>query len=290
MPPVPSPRIAACWCGLYLVLAPVAPAAESDPALVARVALAVLEQGRTYGWELRDLDGEIEKKTVWKESAAKDELSEPGQRSAMARKVKIRMLSPTVHGVLRPDGWAVIESGFTKGPKVMAVLHPAGARVVRTGQGGWLTAGQFKRECDQKYPDLRLLTDSKEQMVYSSSWAAFTSPVPHILLPELLRDAANFRFEREEIVAEVSVDSARLLLGQDGHARKLAPERFKGNARLRVQEGLLRECRIQLDYDVDLTRIKDPSAESIDILILFLAPAAEPPAVPEAARALLSKG
>jgi hypothetical protein len=294
MPPVPLSKTAAWQCTLTLLLAPMVLAAEPDPALTARAAIAYLEQGPVYAWEIRDLDGEIDNKTVWKEPSPKAEqlraTRDLTERQPLARKVKIRTLSPTVQGVYRPDGWAVTEAGFAKGPKVMAVLHPSGTRVVRSDKGEWLTARQFKREYDRKYPDLRLLMDPKEQKTYSSSWAAFTSPVPHILLPELLRDAVHFRVEQDEIVAEVSVDSARLLLGQDGGSRKLAPGRFKGSARLRVREGVLRECRIQLDYDVDLTRIKDPSTESIDILILLLAPSGMPPAVPEAARAVLSNG
>jgi hypothetical protein len=292
MPPT-LPRTA--WRALTLLLASTLAAADPegaspDPAVVARQALAALEQGRQYAWEFRDLDGEVDNKTVWvgaDRPADAWENSNLNSPRATAWKKKIRTFSPTVQGQFRADGWAVTEAGFAAGPRIVAVLHPSGARVVRmvhSGKTEWLTAGKFQSLYG---PGARRLTDPKDQMAYSACWAAMTSPVPHELLTLLLRDASQFRFEQDEIFAEISAASARLLLGSDSPTRKLAPDRFKGNARLRIRDGVLRECRIQLDYDVDLTAEKQPSNENIDVLILFRGPLAEPVLVPDAARAAL---
>ncbi|HWA27454.1 MAG TPA: hypothetical protein VG734_17495 [Lacunisphaera sp.] len=278
--------------GLIALAAPMAWTAEApppagDPAIIVREALAKLEHDRQYAWEFRDLDGEEANQTVWLDRSPHEFRPDfnPGQFAPAApRKKVVRTLSPTVQGLHRADGWAVTEAGFANGPKIMAVVHPSGARVVRSRKGEWLNVTRFRTEFG---PDPNRLTDPKEQMAYSASWAALTSPVPHLLLPLLLRDASHFRYENDEIIGEVSAASARLLLGPDGTARKLAPERFKGMARLRIREGVLRECRIQLDYDVDLTAKETPSNENLDVLILFRGPLTEPVIVPEAARAEL---
>jgi len=282
MPTVPLRPVA--WCALAVLVLPLLRAGDADPTVVARQALAALEQGRQYAWEFRDLDGEVENKTIWVENPTAQAMADPAAKPSVAtiRKRRLRTLSPTVQGQHRTDGWAVIEAGFSDGPKILAVLHPSGARVIQSRKGDWLPVGKFRTEFG---PDPSRLTELKEQKTYSAAWAALTSPVPHLLLSLLLHDASHFRFGQDEIIADVSVASARQLLGPDSSARKLAPERFKGSARLRVRDGILRECQIQLDYDVDLTGKETPSNENIDVLILFRGPLTEVVAVPEAARA-----
>jgi hypothetical protein len=287
MPHPPSPRTAAWRSGLALLLVVAARAAEADPSLVVNLAVENLEQRRQYAWEFRDLAGEVENKTVWKATTPNFSAD---QQQPVAKKIRITTLSPTVHGEYCPDGWSLAASGFVKGPKVAVVINPSGVRVIQFDHGEWLPFAKFRRDYERIAADPQRLALSKAQMRYSAAWAAFTSPRPHILLPKLLRAAERFRFEQDEIVAEVNADTARLLLGGDGPARKLAPDRFKGNVRLRVREGVLQECRIQLDYDVDLTKAETPSTENIDVLILLTAPSVVPPVVPEQARALLSSG